>query len=76
LIGPTAIARIMAAEPGLEGTATSLAGALQMGISAVIAWALGPFGAQGAWQLALALALPALAAVIAATVSGKFARQP
>lgn len=74
LIGPTAIARILAAEPGLEGTATSLAGALQMGISSLVAWILGPFGAQSAWQLALALMFPALIAVIAATVSSKLAQ--
>ncbi|MFC3098333.1 MFS transporter [Alteraurantiacibacter palmitatis] len=68
-IGPTAIARIMAAEKGLEGTATSLAGALQMGVSALCAWALGPFGAQGPWQLALVLLPLTLAALLAAGVS-------
>ncbi|MFC3101451.1 MFS transporter [Altererythrobacter lauratis] len=68
-IGPTAIARIMAAEKGLEGTATSLAGAVQMGVSALCAWALGPFGAAGAWQLALALLGLTLAALVAAGIS-------
>lgn len=68
-IGPTAIARIMAAEKGLEGTATSLAGALQMGLSALCAWALGPFGAQGPWQLALALLPLTCAATLSAALS-------
>ena len=55
-IGPTAIARILASSRGLEGTATSLAGAIQMTASALAAWLGGPFAAQGPLHLALALA--------------------
>ncbi|MBU0554399.1 MAG: Bcr/CflA family efflux MFS transporter [Alphaproteobacteria bacterium] len=55
MIGPTAITHILGSEPGLEGTATSLAGALQMGASALLAWLLGPFAAQAPLNLALAL---------------------
>ena len=55
LTGPTAISHVLASEPGLEGTATSLAGALQMLASAFLAWLLGKFAAQDALSLALAL---------------------
>lgn len=55
MIGPTAIVHVLASEPGLEGTATSLAGAVQMGASAFIAWLLGPYAAQSPLNLALAL---------------------
>lgn len=55
-IGPTAIARILASSRGLEGTATSLAGAIQMTASALAAWVGGSFAAQGSLHLGLALA--------------------
>jgi DHA1 family bicyclomycin/chloramphenicol resistance-like MFS transporter len=55
-IGPTAIAHILVSAKGLEGTSTSLAGALQMTTSALAAWLAGSFAAQGAFNLALALA--------------------
>lgn len=55
LTGPTAISHILACEPGLEGTATSLAGALQMTTSALLAWLLGHYAAESALHLALAL---------------------
>jgi DHA1 family bicyclomycin/chloramphenicol resistance-like MFS transporter len=65
-IGPTAIAHILASSRGLEGTATSLAGALQMTASALIAWAAGPFAAQSTLNLALALAPMSLSGLAAA----------
>ena len=55
-IGPTAIAHILASARGLEGTSTSLAGALQMTASALATWLAGSFAAQGAFSLALTLA--------------------
>jgi DHA1 family bicyclomycin/chloramphenicol resistance-like MFS transporter len=66
LIGPTALAHILASEPGLEGTATSVAGALQMAGSALFAWLFGAFAAQGTGHLAVALAPLSGAAAVAA----------
>jgi DHA1 family bicyclomycin/chloramphenicol resistance-like MFS transporter len=56
MTGPTAVVHVLASEPGLEGTATSLAGAFQMCASACLAWLLGPYAAQGPLNLAFALA--------------------
>jgi DHA1 family bicyclomycin/chloramphenicol resistance-like MFS transporter len=67
LTGPTAISHVLASEPGLEGTATSLAGALQMAASAVLAWLLGPYAAESALHLAIAL-LPLTGAALLSTV--------
>jgi MFS transporter, DHA1 family, multidrug resistance protein len=67
LIGPTAIAQILSSEPGLEGTATSLAGALQLSASALFAWLLGPIAAESALNLGLAL-LPLTGAATAAAL--------
>lgn len=67
LTGPTAISHILASEPGLEGTATSLAGALQMTASAVLAWLLGPFAAASALHLGLAL-MPLTGAALLASL--------
>jgi hypothetical protein len=61
--GPTALGTIMASEPGLEGSATSLAGALQMSVSALLAWLLGKYAATSALHLALAI-LPISAAAL------------
>jgi len=66
MIGPTAIGHVLASEPGLEGTATSLAGALQMIASAVLAWLLGPFAADHPLQLALAMLPLAASGVLCA----------
>jgi MFS transporter, DHA1 family, multidrug resistance protein len=55
LTGPCAIGHVLACEPGLEGTATSLAGALQMTTSALMAWLLGKFAATNVAHLALAM---------------------
>ena len=65
-IGPTAIAHILASSRGLEGTATSLAGALQMTTSALVAWLAGPFAAQATLNLALALAPISIGGLIGA----------
>jgi DHA1 family bicyclomycin/chloramphenicol resistance-like MFS transporter len=70
-IGPTAIAHILASSRGLEGTATSLAGALQMTASALIAWLAGPFAAQATLNLALALAPISFAGLTAALLIRK-----
>lgn len=67
LTGPTAISHILATEPGLEGTASSLAGALQMTASAVLAWLLGPFAAASALHLGLAL-MPLTGAALLASL--------
>lgn len=55
LSGPTAISHVLASEPGLEGTATSLAGALQMATSATMAALLGSYAAKSALHLGMAL---------------------
>ena len=68
MIGPTAMGHVLASEPGIEGTATSLAGAFQMLASALLAWLLGPFAADHPLQLALAL-LPLSAAATLAAMS-------
>lgn len=70
-IGPTAMAHILASEPGLEGTATSLAGALQMTASAVMAWLLGSFAAQSPLFLAAALLPLSCTAAVAARFLGR-----
>jgi MFS transporter, DHA1 family, multidrug resistance protein len=66
LTGPTAISHILASEPGLEGTASSLAGALQMLASAFLAWLLGPYAAETAMHLGLSLVPLTGAALLAA----------
>ncbi|MCL6251612.1 MFS transporter [Altererythrobacter sp. KTW20L] len=66
LTGPTAISHILASEPGLEGTASSLAGALQMLASAFLAWMLGPYAAETAMHLGLSLTPLTGAALLAA----------
>jgi DHA1 family bicyclomycin/chloramphenicol resistance-like MFS transporter len=72
-IGPTAIAHILASSRGLEGTSTSLAGALQMTASALAAWLAGSFAAQSTLNLALALA-PISAAALAGALLVRTAR--
>jgi DHA1 family bicyclomycin/chloramphenicol resistance-like MFS transporter len=67
LTGPTAISHILASEPGLEGTTSSLAGALQMAASALLAWLLSPFAAETAFHLGLAL-MPLTAATLMASI--------
>lgn len=67
LTGPTAISHILASEPGLEGTSSSVAGALQMAASAFLAWLLGPYASETALHLALAL-LPLTGAALLASL--------
>jgi DHA1 family bicyclomycin/chloramphenicol resistance-like MFS transporter len=67
LTGPAAISHILASEPGLEGTSTSVAGALQMAASALLAWLLGPYASETALHLALAL-VPLTGAALLASV--------
>lgn len=69
LTGPAAIARVLHARPGLEGTATSLAGAVQMGSSAAAGYALGHAGAVSTMLLAMALVPTALLGCLAAIQS-------
>ena len=76
LTGPTSISHIMASEPGLEASATSLAGAMQMGISALTAWLLGPFAAGSAWQMAVGMLPLLLVALAAATWLGRIRQMP
>ena len=54
IAGPAGIARVVRSEPDLAGTATSLAGALQMLSSALGAWTLGRFAPVDATRLGLA----------------------
>jgi DHA1 family bicyclomycin/chloramphenicol resistance-like MFS transporter len=61
--GPAALGHVLASEPGLEGSATSLAGALQMSLAALLAWLLGKYAATSALHLALAM-LPLSAAAL------------
>jgi MFS transporter, DHA1 family, multidrug resistance protein len=55
MAGPSGVARIIAAEKGLEGTATSLSGAAQMLISAVATILLSRFAPISHLELAIAL---------------------
>jgi DHA1 family bicyclomycin/chloramphenicol resistance-like MFS transporter len=68
LTGPTAISHILACEPGLEGTATSLAGALQMAASAFLAWLLAHYAAGSALHLALSLMPLTACALLSAVI--------
>ena len=68
LTGPAAISHILASEPGFEGTTSSLAGALQMATSAVLASILGPYAAGSALHLGLALFPLAGAGLLAASM--------
>lgn len=71
LTGPAAIARVLQSRPGLEGTATSLAGAVQMGSSAAAGYALGHAGPISEMLLAAALIPASVAGCIAAFESGR-----
>lgn len=73
MTGPAGITRVLQARPGLEATATSLAGALQMLVSAVAAYALAHAGAVGQPLLAAAL-LPAAACGLIAALFARCGR--
>ncbi|MFM5930535.1 MAG: multidrug effflux MFS transporter [Novosphingobium sp.] len=63
VLGPSTISQIMQSRKGLEGTATSLAGALQMGGSAI---ASSLIGAADSTRLGLVLTVMTLLALVAA----------
>lgn len=69
LAGPAGIARVIQSRPGLEGTSTSLAGAIQMAFSATAAYTLGHLAETGQLPLAVAMvpvtAMGAFAAYLA-----------
>lgn len=69
LTGPTGISRVLLARPGLEATATSLAGALQMATSAAASWLLGHAGPMGLALLATGMLPVACCGLIAAVLS-------
>lgn len=71
MCGPAGIARVLRSEPGLQGTSVALCGALQMATSASCAAALSNIPLAGETTLALALCVPALGALIAATIERK-----
>lgn len=64
--GPAGITRVLRSEPGLEGTATSICGAVQMLASALAAACLSRFAPVGQLTLGLALTLAAGIALAAA----------
>lgn len=66
ICGPAGIARVIRAQPGLEGTAASMAGAMQMLSSAAAAGLLGLAAPVGAAGLGAALLLAAALALCAA----------
>ena len=74
LTGPAAIARVLHSRRGLEGTATSLAGAVQMGCSAAAGYALGHAGRISETLLATALVPTALVGCLAALLSARMHR--
>ncbi|MDE2596675.1 MAG: Bcr/CflA family efflux MFS transporter [Sphingomonadales bacterium] len=71
MTGPSGITRVIRSQPGMEGTAASLAGATQMLASALCAWLLGHFAPVDALKLALGIVPAAGLAVLAATLSRK-----
>ena len=78
ICGPAGIARVIRAQPGLEGTATSIAGAVQMLLSAAAAGLLGlaaPLGASGLGTALLLAAAIALTAALANHRGGRDAMQ-
>lgn len=70
VLGPSTISQIMLSRPGLEGTATSLAGAIQMGGSAVMSSLIGAAGTERlGWVLSI-MTLAALACALWASKAG------
>lgn len=65
--GPAGITRVLRSEPGLEGTSTSICGAVQMLASALAAACLSRFAPVGPLTLGIALTLAASIALAAAT---------
>lgn len=73
VLGPSTISRIMQSRPGLEGTATSLAGAVQMGGSAL---ASSMIGAADTLRLGIVLSVMTLLSLGAAVAASKTRMQP
>lgn len=67
VLGPSTISEIMQARPGLEGTATSLAGAVQMGSSAVASSLIGAADTLRLGMVLSAMTLLSLGAAITAS---------
>lgn len=74
--GPAGFARITGAQPGLAGTATSIAGAFQMLVSAFSSWLFSHFSPPSEVKLGMALALVGLIAAGAAIVSHRAGEAP
>lgn len=74
--GPAGFARITGAQPGLAGTATSIAGAFQMLISALTSWLFSHFAPFDEVKLGVALTLAGLIAASAAIVSHHAGKPP
>ncbi|MEJ6008865.1 multidrug effflux MFS transporter [Novosphingobium aquae] len=68
VLGPSTISAIMQSRPGLEGTATSLAGALQMGGSAL---ASSMIGAADTLRLGIVLSIMTLLSLAAAMAASR-----
>lgn len=74
--GPAGFARITGAQPGLAGTATSIAGAFQMLVSALSSWLFSHVAPVNEVKLGLALALIGAIAAGAAIVSHRADEPP
>ncbi|MXO71986.1 Bcr/CflA family efflux MFS transporter [Alteraurantiacibacter buctensis] len=67
--GPAGFARITGAQPGIAGTATSIAGAFQMLVSALSSWLFSHFAPLDEVKLGIGLTIAGLVAASAAIVS-------
>lgn len=74
--GPAGFARITGAQPGLAGTATSIAGAFQMLVSALSSWLFSHFAPFDEVKLGIALTLAGLAAATAAIATHRAGEPP
>lgn len=74
--GPAGFARITGAQPGLAGTATSIAGAFQLLVSALSSWLFSHFAPFDEVKLGLGLTLAGLIAAGAAIVSHRAGEPP
>ena len=74
--GPAGFARITGAQAGLAGTATSIAGALQMLVSALSSWLLSLFAPMDEVRLGIGMALAGIIAASAAIVSHRSKEHP
>ncbi len=74
--GPAGIARVVRSQPGREGTATSLAGAMQMLGSALAASLLGRFAPVGPGLLGVAAIITTTIALAAALLARRGSGEP